>query len=343
LSRIESVDVFRVLAIIAVAVIHCAPFSGGAAIGTTFDFATTLNQLCRFAVPFFFVVSGYFWSVKVTGGGDVLVPTVKIARRIGMIFIFWSLIYLGLPLLQLAVSNGPVAAVKGGAWEIARLARTPLLSLLQGTKSHLWFLPALLTSVLITAVFVEKNRIYALIFLAVVLYAIGLAGGAYVDSPAGIRTGFNFRNGPFFGLIFFVAGHLLQKSSPRSSWLWQGACVAFLGLAIQFTELNTISQLWATSLLQDYVGGTFFVGLGVSMMALSNDARLNSFRLAGIGQVVLGVYAVHFVFVDLFFRNHVWTGNVRLDDGLFVAVVLLLSVGTALVMARHRLTKSFVS
>jgi surface polysaccharide O-acyltransferase-like enzyme len=342
-SRIKSVDVFRVLAILAVVVIHSAPFSEERTVGTDFNLATILNQLCRFAVPFFFVMSGYFWSAKIASCSDALAPTLKMARRILVIFLFWSVVYLGLDGLGLAVSHGLIAFAKGIVWHIATLARTPVTSVFQGSKSHLWFLPALLTSVLITAVFVARKWIRPLIFLAIVLYAIGLAGHAYIDSPAGFRTEFNFRNGPFFGLIFFVTGHLLYKAQPKPSWLWQGLCVASFGLIAQFSELYTIHQRWAISLLQDYVAGTYFVGLGVSMMALSNDSRLHLPRLAGIGPVVLGVYAVHFVFVDLFQRNHGWTGFSWLDDSLYVLAVFALSVVTALLMSRHRLTRPFVS
>jgi surface polysaccharide O-acyltransferase-like enzyme len=61
MERNERVDAFRVLAIIAVIIIHTQPFehqdfSSDEHLGV----AAILNQASRFAVPVFFAMSGYF-------------------------------------------------------------------------------------------------------------------------------------------------------------------------------------------------------------------------------------------------------------------------------------------
>ena len=61
LNRVLSVDKLRVLAVTAVIALQTSPFQGGAWSGERLLAPGNLiNQLSRFAVPFFFVVSGYF-------------------------------------------------------------------------------------------------------------------------------------------------------------------------------------------------------------------------------------------------------------------------------------------
>lgn len=94
---------------------------------------------------------------------------------------------------------------------------------------------------------------------------------------------------------------------------------------------------------QDYVGSTLFLGIGVAMMALSNHPILQVRHLAAIGPFVLGVYALHYFFVDLFRSRHQFTHITGLDEILYVLIVLVLSILGALTMARFKLTKRLVA
>jgi surface polysaccharide O-acyltransferase-like enzyme len=94
-DRIQSVDTFRVLAIFAVVVIHTTPFVRDLrTFGTEWDLALVLNQLARFAVPYFFLISGYFWATKIAHASSVRKPTMAMFKRVAVILFAWSLIYL---------------------------------------------------------------------------------------------------------------------------------------------------------------------------------------------------------------------------------------------------------
>lgn len=179
--------------------------------------------------------------------------------------------------------------------------------------------------------------------LAVALYAIGLAGKAYSATPLGFEIGFNFRNGPFFSLIFFVTGYLLHRTSPTPMWLPAGLALAVAGFVLQLAEISLLHARWGTPLVQDYVVGTYFLGLGAAMIALSNSRYLDWPRVASIGPLVLGIYAAHMAFVDLLapldrrFGDSAWWGL------SYVAAVFALSYGTANLMRRFALTRKLVS
>jgi len=83
MNRISSVDTIRLLAIISVIAIHTRPFSYNEDSGELYYYLDIfINQMARFAVPFFFVISGYFWGVKIRNGADIISTTKNMINRI---------------------------------------------------------------------------------------------------------------------------------------------------------------------------------------------------------------------------------------------------------------------
>ncbi|MFT4172239.1 MAG: acyltransferase [Rhodocyclaceae bacterium] len=341
--RITGVDVIRTVAILGVIVIHTHPFEqAGMPFGTTLDAATLLVQLARFGVPFFFVISGYFWAGKFTSPAQVVAPSLHIARRLTSLFVIWSLVYL-LPFdIVDAFDAGPAGPFKLIYWTLVDVASKPLTALLQGTRGHLWFLMSAVCALLIAATLIRYGRLRLLIALAVALYAIGLAGKGYSDSPLGFRTPFNFRDGPFFSLIFFTTGYLLQRQGRQAWWPRAGLTLALLGAILQCVEEALLYQHWGTAMGGDFVIGTYPLGVGMAMIALSNPAALHWQRLAAAGPLVLGIYSLHMAFIELLRPvDRALEGNLLWDGG-FVLLVFALSYGAALLLARHHRTRALV-
>jgi surface polysaccharide O-acyltransferase-like enzyme len=343
-GRIQSVDTFRLLAIFAVIVIHTTPFSkNSVAIGTSLDLALVLNQLARFAVPYFFLISGYFWATKFSNGEPLRKPTLVMAKRIVAIFLAWSVIYLLPTNLVEALKYGPIGPVKTVYWNIADALSDPVLLLFQGTKVHLWFLVGLLTCLAISGLLLSRGMIRSLIVLSLLLYVVGLLGKAYADTPVGFHATFNFRNGPFFGLIFFVTGYLLHRLKPKASWFLWGTAIGSLGVCLHFGEIYALHSYWGTSMSQDYLVGTYFVGVGVGLMALSDLPFLRVPLLSFFGPLVLGVYAVHFVFVDMLHPLDKELTGIAIWEIAYPVTVLVLSTLTAYGMSRVRIFRPIVA
>ncbi|MGI4848501.1 MAG: acyltransferase family protein, partial [Janthinobacterium lividum] len=184
---------------------------------------------CRF----FFAASGYFWGVKIRGGHAIATVTANMVWRISMLYLFWSLVYL-FPFNYLVRPDQHFTAALLQAWHTALAAPThPLLLLFNGTKYHLWFLPALICSVCISAIMVHAKREWLLFATALGLYLTGLLMKAYVDTPLGIVTVNNSRNGAFFGTIFFVSGYFISAYQPQKNWLCKGLFIALAGAILQ--------------------------------------------------------------------------------------------------------------
>ncbi|MDB5963417.1 MAG: hypothetical protein JWP59_4711, partial [Massilia sp.] len=126
MGRIKSVDVARVCAIVAVIAIHTVPFeNAGSPVGSTLDLATVINQVARFAVPLFFILSGYFWAQKITDARHIDGVSLTMAKRLLLLFGTWSLIYL-LPFNLIDfLADGILGPVKQIYWNVASVARAP--------------------------------------------------------------------------------------------------------------------------------------------------------------------------------------------------------------------------
>ncbi|MBD8632142.1 acyltransferase family protein [Oxalobacteraceae sp. CFBP 8755] len=341
-GRIDSIDAMRVLAMLAVIQIHTPWYSKVNV--TSLDVATIADQLARFAVPFFFVISGYLWASRSFAAADYWPRSVAVSKRVLIIFSFWSFIYAIGPSLYVIGQEGLDSLLANMLSVVYPFDSIRFLSaVLQGTKNHLWFLPALAIAALISGALLSKGRELTLFVLAILLFAVGLAGSAYSDTPYGFTSNFNFRNGPFFSLIMFSSGYAIHRYGQRLPLLPIGIGLATGGFALQLFETTWIHRQWGTPLLHDYIVGTYFFGLGMSMIALSNTRYLRVKALSSIGPLILGVYASHYYFVEHVRWLQQIVENPYLIGPAYLAVVFLLALGTSYTLAQWRGTRQFVT
>ena len=346
MRRIKSIDTFRVFAIIAVISIHTSPFEGVENNQIYTLLSAAINQGARFAVPFFFVISGFFFAKKIYGASELLPTTTISLKRLLKIWLIFSVIYI-LPYdLIAAFEHGALGPFKVIYWNLLGIADDPVRFIFQGSKVHLWFLVSLGISIIITSLFFkyfQRHHLALLIIFSAALYVFGLLAKAYAGTPVRINIDFNTRNGPFFSTAFFVMGLVLSRLQLNQNHLYYGLLVLFLGYAIQLGEIYYLYSAYSTSpTSHDYVFGTLFVGLGVALMALSNHPILNSRHLSNIGRYTLGIYAIHYVFVDMLHPVDAEVSNPAWEMG-YVFFVFLLSVSITLLFSKsERQKKAFV-
>lgn len=342
MKRIESVDIFRLIAILAVIIIHTGPFQFSTWQGSRLlPLALSANQLARFAVPLFFALSGYFWGRRIHGGADVMAASISMMKRISFIFIAWSLIYLFPYNLNLIIQHGFFGSIKLAYLNLLFLIDNPLTVIFEGTKGHLWFLASLLSAIAISALFIANGRLRTLMACSIGLYIFGLLAKAYADTPIGFHIEFNTRNGPFFGLLLFSSGYTLSRMEPNPEWFSKGLMLLTFGYVMHFSELYLLYTYFSTSPLQDYVAGTYFTGLGSAMMALSNPHYLRIQAFSKIGQLTLGIYAIHVIFIENLLPIRQPAASPFFDIG-FVFAVFVLSIAAVFFMSRNKALRSIV-
>ncbi|TAA46754.1 acyltransferase [Corallincola spongiicola] len=343
MNRIESVDIFRFVAIVAVITIHTSPFRSDATVGNEaynyIDFI--LNQISRFAVPFFFIISGYFWGAKIRNGSDPVLTTRNMAKRILLIYLAWCFIYI-LPVnISSIYEHGILGPLKLSYWKIRDLTQDPMTLLVQGTKIHLWFLFGMLCALALSAFLIINKNTKILFVLALSMYFFGVLARSYSNTPIGIDIDFNTRNGPFFSTLPFVTGYFLSGINARHRWAFYGLFLFILGSMLHFFEAYFLWKSYNTPPTQDYMFGTFFMGLGVAVSALSNHPGLKSKTFSDIGKMTLGIYAVHFIFIDLLTPLDKVLDSVFWEVG-YLIVVIYLSILAAKLLSKYKLTNRIV-
>lgn len=223
MKKIASIDIFRIAAAFLVVAIHTSPL---ASFNETADFVLT-RVIARVAVPFFFMVSGYFLSEK---------RILSFCKNTGLIYAGAIVLYLPLNIYNSYFSkdNLPVSLIKD--------------ILIDGTFYHLWYLPAAITGVLIVFGFGKKLKSGVVFGIAVVLYLFALGGDSYYGLVSGNETlsliysklfliSDYTRNGFLYAPVFVALGRLMKNCRIKSMALNS------IGFAISM-GLMTAEALW---------------------------------------------------------------------------------------------------
>ncbi|MBW8189621.1 acyltransferase [Neiella marina] len=343
-TRIDSVDTVRLLAITGIIAIHSGPFRNhGFEATDEYQLGGVLfNQLARFAVPFFFIISGYFFGYKVRTGANHFDIASKTCKRIISLYLIWSLIYLlpyNVSSLFIDGSDGPFSLANQ---QFNLLLEEPSRIIFVGAKGHLWFLSSLILCTAIAAFLLRYRQTGLLIALAIGCYVVGVLAKAYEATPIGIELDFNTRNGPFFGLIYFVTGYLLSGVNNREKWFSYGLILLLVGGGLGLVESSYLHREYGASPYPDFVFATVIFGLGSALMSLSNHPLLCNRKLATIGQMTLGIYALHYMVIDLLKPLDIAFNHPLWEVG-YVFVVLLMSIGASKLLLAFPRTKKLVA
>lgn len=164
-KRCNSIDIFRYVCAVLVVIIHTEPFYTGeySVVGVFLK-----DYLARIAVPFFFVVSGYFFFLKIDSRKW---SGLKSAWHLIKIYAFWSVPYF---LISFWVLHDEAVTF------FEFIKKCVLDFLLFGSYYHFWFFPALIFSMIISSVIYKLFGFKFLKYLSIVLFVLGCFGSSYV-------------------------------------------------------------------------------------------------------------------------------------------------------------------
>lgn len=340
-GRNSTIDLFRLIAIFGVIVVHTDVLAHDVFTGDAAHLVEAIIDAGgRLAVPFFFVVSGYFFGKKVRSGSEPLPLFTHYAMRLLRIWVLWSLIYLFVPLrIDQWANQGWWPAVVS---QFEAMINQPFLILWVGGKGHLWFLMALVMALAILAV-CERWRARGVFYvIAVLLYLFGLSAGLYANTVAGLHVPFDTRNGPFMSTLLVACGFWLSAKSRRISPLaaLALALAGWAGFEVELYWIPMISAAWPPII--DYGLFTPVFGIGVLLFALSQPRMGGHFWPRLGARYVLGVYVCHYLFVEPAWPLHALLHS-YLWEFAFPVVVLALSLGLVALLFRGRRTHYLVA
>ena len=227
-SRIHSIDVMRIVMAFLVVAIHI-PFPGKA--GQVF---ITYGKT---AVPFFFMVCGYFLFRE--DSGEMMSRLIKQAKRMLIMFIASNVFYGAFFALYERIKEGSLNSFR--ECFTGKAIADFLLYNLSPFSEHLWFLGSLLYALVIKIVLNKLGVLKHAMFAGPALIA------AYVVlSHLGIGEGYQLRNAILVGLAYTMTGMLIRRYEEKILSIKILAPALWISLAVCGTtaifELNGYKQ-----------------------------------------------------------------------------------------------------
>lgn len=217
-----TIDRFKLMAAVLVITIHTSPLTS---ISPEADYILT-GILARIAVPFFFMVTGYFILPKALSNTTYACSYLK---RIGLIYLISMILYL------------PVG-IYAGHFKGVNVFSILKMVFLDGTFYHLWYLPALILGFALMLLLLRFLPVPAVGAVCGLLYTVGLFGDSYYGMIGqssfvhaiyeGLFHVFEYtRNGLFYAPIFLLLGYVLSERRPSFA-LSLGALGGSFGLLL---------------------------------------------------------------------------------------------------------------
>jgi surface polysaccharide O-acyltransferase-like enzyme len=311
--RENGIDAFRWIMASLIVLLHSLPFQSEGLSGIEF-----IDIACRSAVPFFFVVSGFFLPRRDQFSIQMITRPL---RRLVPIYLFWILIYAG---LQFATSSQR-------AFSLRELAAG-------GTGYHLWFLPALGFAQVVVSVGNSVLGRAATAALIAALAAWGLASGAYHDLLG--MTGAAGRGGIFVAPAFVFLGNEIARIGLKVS-LRMAIALVTLAFAASVAEIMLFNGMSPESFRRrnDFLVSTFVLGPAVFLLARA--ASRPPAWMSRQGTFSLGIYASHLIFVNAIVAS--------IGNGSYARIALVaacsFTLATLLTRCMHevRLIRPFVA
>lgn len=271
-ERIEysSINIVKVLCAYLVVAIHIHPLEEW---NKTISYIVT-DAIPKIAVPFFFVVSGYFFTQSLFKGRKV---TLKYLKRLLVTYSLWSFIYVTYELM-VGLKKGtidviPLLIIKMGEY------------LTSGVWFHLWYFPALMICVFMSYFMQRRNCLKYFAIFSIILYGIGIMGTAYYkignEIPV-LSQIYNFskftpvRRMILTGIPYFMLGYWIVQINERfdeikSSTIRICFFVSLVGFAIEIFFVNKFKlykDMNITIFLYPVVGTIMMICLRNPMIGL---------------------------------------------------------------------------
>jgi len=153
------IDVLRLVFAVLVVSIHTMAFQS---INENLRIANSMG-IARLAVPFFFMVSGYFLYNRINSEKE---PKSTL-KRLLILYVSWVLIEI-ITLFPMVLSNLDAPPI----FLIERL-------LFMGITGSLWYISSLIIAIFVISPLLKKDKILLLIIIGFVLYLFGATGDTY--------------------------------------------------------------------------------------------------------------------------------------------------------------------
>lgn len=312
----EGIEIWRVLACLAVIVTHLKP-----GVGISPLFSKVIVRSTDFAVPFFYCVSGYFFwkSLKKKHKKNSLV--MKYFYRLVPPFLFWYLVFFLFPDMA-AISSDELINTPHYSQLIASriqlLIENPWTAITQGPGYHLWYLVGLAIAYFIVGVifttFSVKIRQPSVVIIGLICYLIAFLVGSLGWSHLHLR--------PFVSVLFISTGCIIEQHN--LSIRREVAAGFFFAFLVLHISESFFWQKIDAGFDETFNISTIFLGLTSFLFALATPT-VKPFlsRIWLLGSLSFGVYLLHPLIIYSYNRFTIRIGgSQKIILGIFAPIIV---------------------
>ena len=302
-ERNYAIDYLKFFAIFAVILIHAGPFEEVTLLGVDgyyIDFI--IDTLSRFAVPFFFVTSGYLFGKKMQTAGSNSVYFSGYISKLSKLFISWFVFYLLYDFfVNVTFKSSDLASGRGMIQFMEENINLEVFFYGASTGYQLWYLVALIWSIFILYIFIHIDKLNLLLFISLGLNIFGLFGQSYSGF---FSLPFGTRDAIFFGLFYTTLGAFAAYNEETIKYKITGVPTkGWLLLSFLFSILLAVERMVTVFLFEGEIGDYFLLTIPVTiclfLYALSNPSLGKGSLLTKIGKESVGIYVIHVFFIKI--------------------------------------------
>lgn len=316
--RNKTIDQSRLIAAALVILIH-SPLPG--VVGNI------IESVARIAVPFFFMVSGYFaFGLERDRLKRQTVKTLKLLIWSVAVYFAWELLW--------SLYKGTTVTVLKTYFSLETLFETFVLN--TGTLlGHLWFVLALLYCYIIYRLF-YKSMPKVKLMVAIVLIISFFVIREILRNIGVSNTVYYLRNFLFIGMPFFLIGSIfaqtriiLKKSSKKALYF-----VALTGLILSISERLLIGAC-------DLYIGTVLASVSLFLLSQSEDIPTSNFLASWGARFSRDIYVFHVIILGVINIAASLLGIITNVAFLSVRPILLFALCLAVLILKERFLQFF--
>lgn len=318
MERNYAIDLIKFFAILSVLVIHVFPRDNQIGL-------FILDNFSRFAVPFFFTASGYFFGKKMNNTRDSTRAFTRYIIKLVKLYLCWLFFYMVIDVLMISIGTGN--STRELKEYINHFTFPDLFYYGKGTSGYqLWFLTALIWSFVILFVFYKCKKINLLLLMSLLLNLIGLFGQSYsVFYTLAITT----RDSLFIGLFYTTLGFFFAFNESLKRTIGKSVSIQLLIIFCLFTIQVSEGYLLEKVLSGahgEYFLSTIFLTFVLFCFALNNNHLGKNLFITEIGGRSLGIYVVHVFYIEIYDLILSYLNMTNLANSLLIKLFKLLII-----------------
>lgn len=293
-SRIASIESYRVVAILIIVSLHSNLIARLHLIGGGYGFLVDLPLYLLFwiAVPYFFLVAGYFYGLTVDAGAAPFSLLRRSCRSLALIFAIWVAVYsiIGPHWITAVYEQGLWATLSTQAAHTMDMLVQEHITLLLVPRPpifHLWFLPALIAGLSTVAMVLTsrlKTWVGPLLISTYILLIVSAVAPPSRYSPGLLLLGV------FFTLLGWWISQQAAFSGSFALALIAGGSVLAL---LEGAGLKRIFHASSHQVMEYPYAGAVLMVVGIFLLTLAYRTIGQGTILPFLARFTLGVYVCH--------------------------------------------------